>query len=108
MWMAILKPCISGKYSQKHKKQPTESQKTAKTEYKLSGGPVLHLACRRWGRFSPLVTRQLHQGVGKRFRTADRFRLALFCGPALNKIMNVWHMQICYNSQLNMALKTDS
>jgi len=33
------------------------------------------------------------KGVGELFRTADRFSLALLCGPVLNKIMNVWHMR---------------
>jgi len=32
------------------------------------------------------------------------FSLTLFCGPALIKVMNVWHMQMYYNSQVIMAL----
>jgi len=32
------------------------------------------------------------------------FSLTLFCGPALIKVLNVWHMQMYYNSQVIMAL----
>jgi len=32
LWMAILKPKTTGKYSEKRKKQPSENQKNTKTE----------------------------------------------------------------------------
>jgi len=38
------------------------------------------------------------QGSATFYALRTGFSLALFCGPALNKIMNVWHMQIYYNS----------
>jgi len=38
--MTILKPYITGKYSEKRKNQPTENQKNTNLKYKLSVGPV--------------------------------------------------------------------
>jgi len=97
--MAILKPYIAGKYLKKRKKQQsTENQKNAKTEYKLSGGPVFTFSLTGGGLFSTLVSRQLHQGSANFFARRTGFCLALFCRLTFNKIMNVWHMRICYNS----------
>jgi len=43
MWMAILKPLITGKYSQKCKKQPNETQKNTKTEISVKWGPGFYI-----------------------------------------------------------------
>jgi len=44
------------------------------------------------------------QGSATFFALRMGFSLAIFCGPALNKLMNVWHMQIYYNSQIIKAV----
>jgi len=46
---------------QKVKEQPTENQKNTETEYKLSADPIFKFTL-PGERFSPLVSRQLHQG----------------------------------------------
>jgi len=40
----------------------------------------------------------LGQGSAFFFALRTGFILGLFCGPVLNKIMNVWQMQFYYNS----------
>jgi len=40
----------------------------------------------------------LHQGSATFFPLQTGFSLALFCGPSLSKRINVWQMQIYYNS----------
>jgi len=54
--MVILKPYITGKYSEKRKKQPTENQKILKPNYKLSlsGSPMFTFRGTN-GRFAPLA-----------------------------------------------------
>jgi len=44
-----------------------------------------------------LLLKRLTQGSAI-FALRTGFSLVLFCGPALNKIMNVWYMQTYYNS----------
>jgi len=69
--MAILKP-KSTENTQKNvkKQQPSENQKNAETEYKLSGAPVCTFILSGGVIHLPWVT----PGVGKLFRTADRFQ----------------------------------
>ena len=50
-----------------------------------------------------LLLTQLRKGTLRQwsetfFALRTGFSLAIFCAPALNKLMNVWDMQIYYNS----------
>jgi len=62
--MVILKPYITGKYSEKRKKQPTENQKNLKPKYKLSlsGGPIFTFRGTN-GRFAPLAIALAKGGI---------------------------------------------
>ena len=60
------------------KQQPAENQKNAETGYKLSGATVFAFGL-SGGSDSPLCRLpSVNQGVGKPFRTADRFQSGIY------------------------------